>query len=48
MVEYDHLIKVEKVEDDHKVEEIFNKNSHFVTPGYCEGIVKSLPESTVV
>jgi glutamyl-tRNA synthetase len=31
LVEYDHLIKVKTIEEDHKFEDYYNPNSKFVT-----------------
>lgn len=43
MVEFDHLITKDKVEETDDNEDIFNKNSRFEDVGIAEGIVKSLP-----
>lgn len=42
LVEFDHLIKVKKVEEDMKLEDIINVNSKFVTHAIAEPGLRSL------
>lgn len=44
LVEYDHLIKVKKVEEEMVLEDIVNVNSKFVTLAIAEPALKSLSE----
>jgi hypothetical protein len=41
-VEYDHLIRVKKVEDHMQLEDILNQKSKFVTEAIADGGIKSL------
>lgn len=46
MVEFDHLITKDKVEETDDNEDIFNKNSRFEDVGIAEGIVKTLTKGS--
>ena len=46
MREFDHLINKAKVEEEDKIEEIFNHNSRFEDVGIAEGIIQTLPKGS--
>ena len=48
LIEYDHLIKTPKVEEDTNFEDIVNLNSKFVTRAYVDSGVRLLNESTYI
>ena len=45
LIEYDHLIKTPKVEEDTNFEDIVNVNSKFITKAYIDSGLKLLNES---
>lgn len=47
MVEFDHLISKEKVEEDDKIEDIVQPNSRIEYPVVAEGVVRNLPAGTL-
>lgn len=42
LIEYDHLIRVKKVEEHMTIDDILNKESKFVTEAIADGGIKSL------
>lgn len=46
--EFDHLIKVPKLEEEHKFEDVVNLNSKFQTKAYVDSGVRLLKESTII
>lgn len=47
LIEYDHLIKTPKVEEDQNFEDIVNVNSKFVSRAYIDSGIKLLNESKI-
>eukprot|EP00178_Gracilaria_changii_P013083 TRINITY_DN3685_c0_g1_i3.p1 TRINITY_DN3685_c0_g1~~TRINITY_DN3685_c0_g1_i3.p1 ORF type:complete len:542 (-),score=71.69 TRINITY_DN3685_c0_g1_i3:16-1641(-) len=45
LIEYDHLIKTKKVEEDVKFEDVINVNSKFVSQAYADSGVRQLEEN---
>lgn len=48
LIEYDHLIKVKKVEENMEFNDILNENTKFVTEALAEPFVKNLNKGDVV
>ena len=48
LIEYDHLIKTPKVEEDQNFEDIVNVNSKFVSKAYIDSGLRLLNESNIV
>lgn len=46
--EFDHLIKVPKLEEEHKFEDVVNLNSKFQTKAYVDSGVRLLKESNIL
>ena len=48
LIEYDHLIKTPKVEEDQNFEDIVNVNSKFVSKAYIDSGLRLLNESNII
>jgi len=48
LMEYDHLIKTKKIEEDVKFEDVVNVNSKFISQAYADSGIRQLEESTIL
>lgn len=48
LVEYDHLIKAKKIEEDMDFNDVLNENTKFVTEALAEPFVKNLQKGDVL
>lgn len=48
LIEYNHLITVDKVEEDMKFEDIVNPNSKFLTPAIGEAAMRNLVVDDII
>ena len=48
MIEYDHLIKAKKIEEDMNFEDVLNEKTMFITEAIAEPLVKNLKKGDIV